>query len=124
MASATGSGSHVNARSVSRSARLTALTPPSSLTRRFFRVSPSPAIPSSALDVIRLLRRSPWKLLAKRCASSRIRCSMNSASLPRGISTGSERPGTNTSSNRLARPATGISCSNPRSRTTRSATAT
>ena len=38
---------------------------------------------------------------------------MNSASLPRGISTGSDRPGTNTSSNRLASPATGISSLQP-----------
>ena len=51
-------------------------------------------MPSRALAVIRLLRRSPWNVLAKRWASSRMRWSMNSASLPRGISTGSDRPGT------------------------------
>ena len=51
-------------------------------------------MPSRALVVIRFDRRSPWNVLAKRWASSRIRCSMNRASLPRGISTGSERPGT------------------------------
>ena len=48
---------------------------------------------------------------------------MKSASDWRGTSTGSARPGTYTCSNRLASEATGISASRPRSRTTRSATA-
>ena len=38
---------------------------------------------SSALDVMRFDRRSRWNVLAKRWASSRMRCSMNKPSLPR-----------------------------------------
>ena len=72
---------------------------------------------SSTLVVIRLPRSSRWKVLAKRWASSRIRCSRYSASVWRGMWTGSDRPGTNTSSNRLASDATGISSSRPSSRT-------
>ncbi len=50
-------------------------------------------MPSSELVVIRLPRSSRWNVLAKRWASSRIRWSMNSASLPRGTLTGSPLPG-------------------------------
>jgi len=101
----------------------TAFTPPSSLARRTFRLSPSPAMSSSELFVIRLPRNSRWNVLAKRCASSRMRCSMNSASPPRGTFTGSGLPGTYTSSKRLASEAMGISSSSPKALTTRSATA-
>ena len=51
--------------------------------------------------------------MAKRWASSRTRCSRNRASDPRGMRTGSERPGTKTSSKVLARAATGISSVSP-----------
>ena len=88
-----GVGSQASACSSSSDACFTALTPPSSFTSRFLRASPRPAMPSRTLAVIRLPRSSPWNVLAKRWASSRMRCSMNSASLPRGTSTGSAVPG-------------------------------
>ena len=123
IAVATVSGSQLSAVSSASDAWRTAFTLPSSVSRRFLRVSPSPGTPSSTLLVMRLPRSSAWKVLAKRWASSRMRCSRNSASLPRAIGTGSEWPGTNTSSKRLASEATGISSVRPSRSSTRTATA-
>ena len=50
---------------------------------------------SSSTDfVMRLPRSWRWYVMAKRWASSRMRCSMYSASEPRGTRTGSASPGT------------------------------
>ena len=74
-ASATASGSHGSACSSSRLAPLHRVARrPSSLTSRFLRTSPSPGIPSSTLAVMRLPRSSRWNVMAKRWASSRMRC--------------------------------------------------
>ena len=79
-----------------------------------FRTGPTPRSSSSSEWVMAWSRRPRWWVIAKRCASSRTRWSSRSASESPGIGTGSERPGTKTSSIRLARPITATS-SEPRS---------
>src|SRR5271165_4774940 len=74
-ASATASGNQVRARSSSSEAALSALTPPISFRSRPRRAGPSPGASSRTLVVIRLPRRSRWKVMAKRWASSRTRWS-------------------------------------------------
>ena len=50
--------------------------------RARFRAGPTPRTPSSTEAVIAWSRRLRWKVIAKRCASSRTRCSSRSASEP------------------------------------------
>ena len=48
---------------------------PKRVSSAFLRVSPSPGTPSSAELVIAFERFCRWYVIAKRCASSRTRCS-------------------------------------------------
>jgi hypothetical protein len=64
---------------------------------------------SASWDWMSFLRFCRWNVIAKRCASSRIRWIMNSASLLRGRMTGNSWPGSQISSSRFAIPATGTS---------------
>jgi len=75
--------------------------------RRRLRTRPMPCTASSIDGDTRLPRSRRLNELANRCDSSRAACSRRSAAEPSGSATGDELPGTNTSSLRLARPATG-----------------
>ena len=66
-------------------------------------------MPSSADVVIAFDRFSRWKVIAKRCASSRTRCSRYSPSDVRGRIVGYCSPGSHTSSSRLASPTSAMS---------------
>src|SRR6187549_168029 len=70
--------------------------------RARLRTGPTPARPSSTEPVIARSRRPRWWSIAKRCASSRTRCSSFEASESAARSSGRGRPGTKTSSSRLA----------------------
>src|SRR3972149_4492117 len=62
-----------------------------------------------------------WYVIAKRCASSRRRCTRYRAGLVAGNTMGSLRSGRNSSSRSLARPASGTACRPSSSRTARAA---
>jgi hypothetical protein len=68
-------------------------TEPKVSRRAFLRDSETPGISSRRLSLIRFLRSRLWKLLAKRCASSRMRCRSLRAPLSSGRRKGSGRPG-------------------------------
>ena len=68
------------------------------------RAGPSPGTESSSLTARAFDRFARWYVIAKRCASSRTRCSRYRPSLVRGRITGESSPGSQTSSSRLARP--------------------
>ena len=70
------------------------------------RAWPTPLISSSTDPVIALSRRPRWCSIANRCASSRTRCRSLEASESAARSIGTELPGTNTSSSRLANETT------------------
>src|SRR5512143_2200893 len=68
-----------------------------------FRAGPTPRTPSRTEAVIARSRRFRWKVIANRWASSRTRWRIRRASDPFSSRIGAERPGTKTSSIRLAR---------------------
>ena len=70
--------------------------------------SPTPGMRSSSDVIVRTARRLRWKVIAKRCASSRACCSTRSAGDRRGSRSGSLRPSTKISSSRFARLIIGI----------------
>ena len=87
------------------------------------RAGPSPGTESSSLTASAFDRFARWYVMAKRCASSRTRCSRYRPSLLRGRITGESSPGSQTSSSRLARPQAATS-SMPSSSSARAAAAT
>ncbi len=82
------------------------------------RTGPSPGTVSRRDRSALRERRARWCVIAKRCASSRTRCTRKSVGLSFSMMIGRERPGANSSSLRLARPKTGT-LPRPASRSTR-----
>src|SRR6476661_8253808 len=80
------------------------LTEPNWRSSAFWRLAPSPGMPSSWEVVMALDRRWRWKVMANRWASSRSRWSRYRPSLVRGRMTGWSSRGSHTSSRRLASP--------------------
>ena len=88
---------------------LSCFTLPKCLTSSVRRAAPSPLMLSSSLRRIRADRCCLWKVMANRCASSRMCWIRKSAWECRGRMRGYFSPATQISSSRLAMPMTGTS---------------
>jgi hypothetical protein len=86
-----------------------ALTDPKRSRRAALRICPSCSISSSTDSSMTFDLRDRWKVIAKRCASSRMRCRRYIPSLVRGRMSGSWLCGSHTSSRRFAKPQSAIS---------------
>ena len=90
--------------SSSRVARRTPSTLPKRVSSALRRRAPMPGIASSSERKSRVARAWRWKVMAKRCASSRMRCSRRSAAPCGSSAIGRSLSRTKTSSSFLARP--------------------